>query len=191
MARRSIDPVRDREILLDHQTRRAIARVCRANERTTSEIAKAIGRAPQAIASTIENMVRWGVLDRRGKNKRGADVFKLADAWQPDLRAAIGRNAPEIAHSQGVLWIKAGGASRAAAGLLQHDTGDVAWAISLKGNRGLLVGLQDEVREEAVEDLCERARQAGAECEAGHVEAVISGDEFLPFAKGLRAASPK
>lgn len=185
--RPSIDPVRDRDVLLDHPTRRRIARLCRARPRSVTELAKALQVAPPALRTTVENMEEWKILCISGKTKRGAATYTLSRQWHRDLAAAIRRHAPEFLEDQHLLRVASGGVRDAAQGLLRVGTDDIAWAVALDGGDSLLVGLVDATSNSRAEQLRAAAESPAAECVAARVRDVVAGQSFEDFARGVRA----
>jgi hypothetical protein len=177
--RPSIDPERDRDSILDHPTRRAIARRCRARPHSVTDLSHVIGMVREALKPTVENMEGWGILEIVGKTGRGAPIYALAPAWVSDLREAIRRNTPDFVEGQPLQWI---GRALTRGDIAELDTisSKVAWSLSLRGGDAILISL--------VDDASAPAKTTPGQ--GGLVEQIVAGENFAPFLQGVAANLP-
>ena len=187
VGRPAVDPVRDRDTLLDHPTRRHVARLCRAQPRSVTELARALRIAPPGIRTTVEHMEEWGVLYIAGRTKRRAATYGLTQSWQADLAAAVKRHEPELLEGQPLLWVAPGASAHAADGLLKTGTGDVAWLISFGDRGAMLVGLLDETPDARTKQMRKAADPSNGECIAVNVRDLVKGESVDAFVRGMRA----
>lgn len=183
--RKPIDPARDRETILDHATRRAIARRCRREPKTARDLAVELGRSVAEIRSVSESLREWGVLQEVRSADGDARLYVLSDDWRGDVSAAMRRHAPAFVGGQRAVLVRPQSVQAAARRLKDYVADEVSGAIPFEDGRGLLLTL-DELTDDA------RAQQivAGLELGPGEAELVtvaepIRGDAVAAYARSI------
>jgi hypothetical protein len=182
--RPKIDPVRDRATLLDHPTRRAIARACRQRPCSVGELEKAARK--RSLKKMVDTMERWEILKRVGPASRGKPQFALARGWSGELDAAIARNASTALNGQTFVVLAQPGLASAAQCLAREHADDLSWVGVLGQREGLLISFEED-GDASASKIEETLRGSGIECELRPVDSAASGAEIAPFLRGFGA----
>jgi hypothetical protein len=188
MSRPSIDPNRDREKILDHSTRRKIARACRRRPQSVSELEKALGS--KGLHATVRKLEEWGVLIPVGATVRGSDTFALAPEWSAQLDAAISRNASALVADQRLVILGHRNLAAAARCLAAAHADEMAWVGVLGEREGLVIGIEQLPAGSSISAMKQTLRQAGVDCELTEIGDPTTGAEVGPFLRGLGAGGP-
>jgi hypothetical protein len=185
MSRPNIDPDRERATLLDHPTRRAIARVCRAEPSSVAEIERKLGR--KGLYKTVEKLAEWSVLVPRGSTLRGSPKYALDSSWSGELDAALRRISSALVADQRLVLLARPNLSDAAQCLAREHAEDVAWIGVLGAREGLVLGVHDSAGRSPIPEMRETLREAGVDCELKTIGPSAAGDEIAPFLRGFGA----
>jgi|GEM_PF-2683248 len=182
--RPKIDPVRDRDTLLDHPTRRAIAKACRRHPCSVGDLERTVRR--KSLKNQVEKMELWGILEAVATNSRGKPEYALASGWAARLEAASARSASTALDGQSFVVLAQPNLASAARCLAREHADDLAWVGVLGRREGLLLGV-DEEGAASLSEIEETLRSAGIECELRPIRSSASGASIEPFLRGFGA----
>jgi hypothetical protein len=184
--RPKIDPVRDRDTLLDHATRRAIARLCRQKPSSVGGLEKSVGK--KSLKGQVETMESWGILKAVGMNSRGKPKYVLTPAWAPNLDEAVARNTSAVLDSQSFIVLAPPDLDAAAQCLAREHADHLSWVGVVGAREGLLIGVGSG-GDASVAEIEESLRTSGIECKVNSIGVAASGSGVAPFLRGFGADS--
>jgi len=173
VAKRKFDPHRDRQVILQHATRRQVARHCRQQARTVTWLATALGMEDGALRGTVKQMAEWGVLVDGADSSPSRRTFGLHEGWRQDLDEALGAVPPQdlLAGGRAIL-VEAPGTK----GLPKTLPTSAAWLVEFKRQKLALLGLLDSATAAEARRASDACQDAGLVATALRVTAARSAD---------------
>jgi hypothetical protein len=187
MSRPPIDPIRDREVLLDQPKRRAIAKTCRRRPSSVAEIERALGC--RGLQKTVGKLVEWKVLVPVGVTTRGSPRYTLDKSWSDELDTAIRRNSSTVAGDQRLVLLARSNLSDAARCLAREHAHELAWVGILGEREGLVLAIDSSDTKSRISEMQQSLREAGLDCELKTIGLSATGDEVAPFLRGFGSGS--
>lgn len=182
MARRALDPVRDRTKVFDHPTRRAVARLCRQSPQTIYGMQRRLGRPDGELREIVKRLHGWGVLKETPESTKTRRVYSFDHAWDDDLTSALRRHTPIWFEGQQVLLVRPHGVSAAFKRLASSDDQRLQWGIALRDGRGLVLGLDEQLSNADAEALSHELSTRTGSCELTTVDQVLPASELAAHA---------